>query len=218
MCNLDLVKNGACLPTVSTTFNMKPLFLLLTAFLIISCADSKEKAATTADRLELVPEPDKKLKEEYFKKQDSIENKKTECEKLASDILKLKNKKLQNDFFHLLDSTRKVQYPKNNQDTNIFVDLTPKFLQQFLTDLDMDQLNKTGEFEKIYHFNIAPPKFSDSKDCKDKISISFNKTSCNFRMLIYNSFFAEWCQESIVIYEFQINEDRITNFWRTEAG
>lgn len=134
------------------------------------------------------------------------------------DFLKLKDKHLQEDFFAHLDSIRKVQYPNNNQDTNIFVDLTPKLLSRFLKDIDKDILIMTGRFEREYHFNIAPPGYSDPEICKDKISLLFNTESCSFRMIIYNTFFAEWCQESSVVYVFQINGNRITEFWRNEAG
>lgn len=134
------------------------------------------------------------------------------------DFLKLTDKTIQADFFHKLDSIRKVQYPKNDQDTAIFVDLTPKLMDIFIKDLNKDELNKTGSFEKEYNFNIAPPKYKDSKECIDKISLSFDKETCSFRLVIFNEFFAEWCQESSVFYGFQINGDKILDFGRNEAG
>ena len=125
---------------------------------------------------------------------------------------------LQADFFRQLDSIRKVQYPKNNLDTSIFVDLTPKLLDRFIKDLNKDELSKTGEFEKEYNFNIAPRQYADSKECKDKISITFDKNTCSFRLVIFNEFFAEWCQESTVIYGFEIDGDKILNLGRNDAG
>lgn len=160
---------------------------------------------TKSDRLELIPEPDTQI--------DTIS-----YDKRALEFLKLTNKNIQTDFFHQLDSIRKVQYPKNDQDTAIFVDLTPKLLDKFLRDLNEDEFSKAGNFEKEYNFNIAPPKYTDSKECSDKISITFDKRTCSFRLVIYNEFFAEWCQESIVVYGFKIKGNKISDFRRNEAG
>lgn len=134
------------------------------------------------------------------------------------DFLKLEDKTVQADFFHQLDSIRKVQYPKNDQDTAIFVDITPKLLDKFILDLNKDQLYKNDEFEKEYNFNIAPPQYTDSKKCKDRVSVAFDKKTCNFRLIVFNEFFAEWCQESAVIYAFKINGGKILDLVRNEAG
>jgi hypothetical protein len=79
-------------------------------------------------------------------------------------------------------------------------------------------LAKTGNFDKEYYFNIAPLQFSDSKKCKDKISITFYKETCSFILVIHNEFFADWCQESSVTYGFEINGDKISDFRRNVAG
>jgi len=198
---------------------MRHLIIISTIFLLIGCADNQKKETPIAsDRLELIPEPDKNLKEEHLESKADTQIDSTSCDKTALDFLKLANKNIQTDFFHQLDSIRKVQYPKNDQETAIFVDLTPKLLDKFLRDLNKDEFSKTGNFEKEYNFNIAPPKYTDSKECKDKISITFDKRTCSFRLVINNEFFAEWCQESTVIYGFKINGNKISDFGRNEAG
>lgn len=138
----------------------------------------------------------------------------------ASDFLKLQDEKLQNIFFQQLDSTTHIQYPNNDQEKEIMIDLTPNLLMQFLRDVDKTALLKTGRFEKEYHFNIAPKGFSDPETCKDKISIEFYPQNCSYRMMIWNTFLAEpdWCAESQVIYNFEINNDKITGLTRNEAG
>ncbi len=140
------------------------------------------------------------------------------CDKTAIDILILLDQKNQADFFHQLDSLRRSQYPDNDQDTAIFFDITPKLLNRFLRDLNKDQLIKTGKFEKVYYFNIAPAGYKDSKKCTDKISLRFSKETCSFHITIFNEFFAEWCQESTVSYIFQVKGNKISFLDRYETG
>lgn len=138
----------------------------------------------------------------------------------ALNFMKLKNKSVQDNFFNHLDSIRKFQYPENNQETEIMVDLNQMLLNQFLKDIKQVVFSKTGRFEKEYYFDIAPEGYRDNETCKDKISIEFNPKSCRYQMVIHNTFLVEpnWCTESQVIYSFEIKGDRIINFSRNEAG
>lgn len=198
---------------------MRHLIIISTIFLLLGCADNQKKEKpNTSDRLELIPATDKNRKAEDLESNISTQIDTTSCGKTALEFLKLANKNIQIDFFHQLDSIRKVQYPKNDQDTTIFVDLSPNLLDKFIRDLNKVVFSKTGNFEKEYDFNLAPPKYTDSKECKDKISITFDKRTCSFQLVIYNKFFAEWCQETTVIYGFKINTNKISNFGRNEAG
>lgn len=136
----------------------------------------------------------------------------------ASDILYLKNPAIQKSFFRQLDSMLKIQYPKNDQEKDIFVDLTPKMLDQFLNDLDTNLLIKNGAFDKSYHFNIAPPMYKDTKKCSDQITLENDVHSNYFSLIISNRFYAEWCQESAVRYFFIITKNTIRIIGRSEAG
>jgi len=100
------------------------------------------------------------------------------------------------------------------------IDLNPTLLAQFLKDINQKALVNNGQFEKEYHFNIAPKGYSDPKTCKDKISIEFYPDKCGYRMVIWNTFLVEtdWCTESQVIYSFEIRGDQIMDFHRNEAG
>ncbi|CAD0009531.1 hypothetical protein FLACHUCJ7_04278 [Flavobacterium chungangense] len=52
---------------------MKRLFLtIITILLLTNCNNSNNKTVNKTDRMELVPEPDKELKEEYEKKQKAL--------------------------------------------------------------------------------------------------------------------------------------------------
>jgi len=198
---------------------MRQLFILSILFLLIGCADNpKKEKPIVSDRLELIPEPDKNLNEAHLTLKEDNPIDTITCQKTALDFLKLANKNIQTDFFHQLDSIRKVQYSKDDQDTAIFVDLTPKLLDKFLSDLNKDVFSETGNFEKDYNFNIAPPKYTDSKACKDKISIFFDKQTCRFRLVICNVFFAEWCQESAVVYTIEVDGNKFLLIWRDVAG
>lgn len=144
----------------------------------------------------------------------------SKCSGTISDFLKLNQQDLQTDLFVKIDSIRKIQYPENDQETSIMVDLTAEYLTRFLNDIDADSLTKNQQFEKEYHFNIAPEGFTDPTDCKDKIAVSFDDKDCSFRLNIYNTFLVEpnWCTESIVVYGFKIKNSRIIDSWRQEAG
>ena len=203
---------------------MKNLIYILTFLSIFGCNNSETKNdSSTSDRLELIPEPDRDLREEY--EQSIIKESKPAfdtniCSSEAIDFLKLKEKDLRTQFFFSLDSIRKVQYPNDDQENSIMVDLTPEYLNKLLADINYDSLKQNSRFVKEYHFNIAPENFTDPKICKDKIEITFDKTTCKFRLRIYNTFLAEpnWCTESSVIYVFGIKNNRIVDFWRNEAG
>jgi len=199
------------------------LFYLLIALILIGCQNPEANTdSPPSDRMELIPEPDKDLREKYEKAManDSQQINPIPCASKANDFLKLKDKALQKEFFFMLDSIRKVQYPDNDQELTIMVDLTPEYLNKFLTDLNKDSLRLNNTFEKEYHFNIAPKGYTDPKVCKDKIQITFDEEYCSFRMVIYNTFFVEpnWCTESTIVYTFRIEEDRIIDFGRNEAG
>lgn len=136
----------------------------------------------------------------------------------ASDILQLKLPAIQKSFFRQLDSMLKIQYPNNDQDKDIFVDLRPKMLSQFLSELDTNTLIKNGAFDKSYHFNIAPPMYKDTKACSDQITLEYDTHSNFFTLIISNRFYAEWCQESAVRYFFIITNKKVLLLDRTEAG
>ncbi|WP_196889877.1 hypothetical protein [Aureivirga sp. CE67] len=202
---------------------MKNIIYILTVLTFFGCdnAEKKENTATSV-RMELVPEPDKDLREEYEKsiEKDLDPISSTTCLGKIEDFLNLKDKELQEDFFSKLDSIRKVQYLNNDQDTSIMVDLTPEYLIEFLADISLDSLTANKQFEKEYHFNIAPKEYTDPQICKDKIAVRFDAENCSFRLKIYNTFLVEpdWCTESMVVYGFKIKNDKIVDFWRQEVG
>jgi len=202
---------------------MKNFIYILTLLTIVGCGNSEKKDAHVFfDRLELVSESNIDLREEYEKStvNDSLKTEANNCSGEIIDFLKLKDNGLQIDFFSKLDSIRKVQYPANDQETSIMFDLSPEYLNKFLVDIDIDSLSVKNQFEKEYHFNIAPLDFTDSEICKDKIAVSFDVKDCSFRLNIYNTFLVEpnWCTESMVVYGFKIKNDKVVDFWRQEAG
>jgi len=202
---------------------MKTLIYLLTILTLIGCSNSVDngnvsepietESQSLADSANEV--------EETQKADNAIEQIETsKCSGTITDFLKLENQDLQSDFIAKIDSIRKVQYPDNDQETSIMVDLTAEYLTRFLNDIDSDSLTKNQRFETEYHFNVAPEGFTDPEDCKDKIAVSLDEEDCSFRLNIYNTFLVEpnWCTESMVVYGFKLRNDKIIDFWRQEAG
>ena len=177
---------------------MKTLTFLLSVLLLIGCNNSSKNGE--------VSQP--------------IETESRKCAGTISDFLRLQRKELQDDLLAKIDSTRKVQYPDNDQESSIMVDLTAEYLTRFLNDIEIDTLTQNRRFEKEYHFNSAPEGYTDPAECKDKIVVSFDDQNCSFRLDIHNTFLVEpsWCTESLVVYGFKINSSKVTGFWRQEAG
>ena len=178
--------------------------ILIYIFLLaaVGCANKTQRDKSTAERIELVPEPDKGVN----------------CS--AMDLVKLKDKELQDEFFKQLDSIKKVQYSNYTQDTGNSVDITPNLLRQFLENINADSLQMNGVYESHFFFNIAPPQYVDSKKCKDIISIQYF-IDCGFRMVIDNVYLVEkegCIGGSQVVYGFKIIDGKIVDFGRQEAG
>ena len=102
---------------------MKRIFIaILTITLLTNCNNSKNKTVDKSDRIELVPEPDKELREEYEKKQKTLSQ--TTCVfsepdtsvvgikiRNAESTLKIlgKKTKLESDSTHVFYSNDKKQ-------------------------------------------------------------------------------------------------------------
>lgn len=115
---------------------------------------------------------------------------------------------------------RRVQYPNDDQDTAIAVDLSPSMLQELLRRVDYDEFQRTGECGVGYQFDIAPKGHRDPPACRDSVRVHFTPDRCGFRMVIKSTFLVEpnWCIEHNVSYGFRIGKDRILDFGRNEAG
>jgi hypothetical protein len=199
-----------------------PTYLLL-LLSCMACANVETKEApSTAERMELVPEPDKDLREQS-EKQTEVEPKQIHaphCDASITDFLRLTDVNMQAQLFAHMDSVRTIQYPDQDQETSIMVDLTPEYLNKFLVDLNLDSFATHMHFEQEYHFHVAPKDFTDPPKCTDKISVRFDTVDCSFHLYVMNTFLVEpdWCTENMVVYGFKIEKDRILDFWRQEAG
>lgn len=202
---------------------MRTLIQILAILTLIGCSNSAEQRKVSetiqtesqsfTDTAIIVEETQKVI---YKTEQIKTSN----CSGTITDFLELKNKDLQLDLFAKIDSIRKIQYPDNDQETSIMIDLKAEYLIRFLNDIDIDSLTQNQRVEKEYHFDLAPEGFTDPADCKDKIKVSFDQKNCSIRLNIYNTFLVEpnWCTESMVVYDFKIKNDRIIDFSRQEAG
>lgn len=197
---------------------MKKALCLIALLCIASCNNKKEQLKKS--RLELLPEPDKELTKAHDKNSDTKVTATVKSTCFAVDFIALKNKDLQKNLFKQLDSIIKIQYPNNNQELYNSVDLTPKMLNQFLKDIDLESLEKNDQFEQFYNFNISHPNFKDSPICRDQVAVLFLKENCRFRITIDNVYMVEGdcIGGSQVIYGFQIKDSEIIDFWRDEAG
>ena len=216
-------RHAACSSPLPHIKKMKTLIYILTVLTLIGCSNSNDNGKV----YEPIETESQSLADSTIEAEETqtanneieqIELRK--CSGTICDFLKLDQQDLQTDLFVKIDSIRNVQYPDNDQDTTIMVDLTAEYLARFLNDVDVDSLTNNQRFEKEYHFNIAPKGYTDPTDCKDKIEVSFDDKDSSFRLNIYNTFLVEpnWCTESMVVYGFKIKNSKIVDFWRQEAG
>ena len=139
------------------------------------------------------------------------------------NILLLKNKTLQAEFFRKIEATTAEQYAERNRDET--VNITPAMLNKYLNDIENNlntQVADTTTFERMYHYKLVPPEFAQqaSKE-KNKIYIRFHPKGCDFSLyLLYSYYLKEHdvVVESSVIYYFTIINGKIANFGRDEAG
>ena len=85
---------------------MKTLTFLLSVLLLIGCSNSSENGE--------VSQP--------------IETESRKCAGTISDFLRLQRKELQDDLLAKIDSTRKVQYPDNDQEASAEREVLEPFL------------------------------------------------------------------------------------------
>lgn len=142
----------------------------------------------------------------------------TDCQ--ASNFAQFKQPKVQQQFFHLVDSFMKVHPLKINPEDCPPPNLTSHWLNHFLKVLDLEQFSQTNDFIYYFDFNQACPGFRDSPDCKDRISVSFFPEDCVFRLVIENSFqvVGDCIGGSQTSYGFGLQQGRIVDFWRQAAG
>lgn len=194
---------------------MKELFYLITLIIFIGCKDS-ESIETKLPEQNIVP---KEISKED-RQSNNLVKEKPSCQNNILDFMLLKDEELQNHFFSQLDSIKKVQYPNNDQEDSIFIDMTPEYLHHFLSSINIDTLKKNNIFTLDYYFKRSPEGYSDPEKCKDKIQISFDEKYCILKLNISNTFLAEpdWCGESTVVYGFKIKNYKIIGLWRGMAG
>lgn len=202
---------------------MKTLIYIFTILTLIgwsNSADNEKVSETIETESQSITDSIIKVDQPQKAENETVQIEINKCSGTITDFLKLKNNELRLDLLAKIDSIRKVQYPDNDQESSIMIDLTAEYLSRFLSDIDSDSLTKNQRFEKEYHFDIAPKGFTDPADCKDKIAVSLDKEDCSFRLNIFNTFLVEpnWCTESMVVYGFKIKNNRIIDFWRQEAG
>jgi hypothetical protein len=83
-----------------------------------------------------------------------------------------------------------------------------KVLEDFLKDVKIEDLKKGNVFEKEVLFE------NFDCDCKDKMQISYDKSTKVFIIQIYEASFVkdlDWCPEHSYIGTFKIIDDRIVN-------
>ena len=83
-----------------------------------------------------------------------------------------------------------------------------KVLENFLKDVNIENLKKGNVFEKEVLFE------NFDCDCKDKMQISYDKSTKVFIIQIYEAIFVkdlDWCPEHSYIGSFKIIDDRIVN-------
>lgn len=104
------------------------------------------------------------------------------------------------------NSQIKILYKEfNNQSQTPF---SHKILENFLKDIEIEDLKKGKEFEKEVLFE------NFDCECKDVMKISYDKTSKTFILKINEASFVkdlDWCPEHSYVGSFKIKENKIVN-------
>ena len=162
---------------------------------------------------------DKKYEYLYSSESDSLYNRirwySDNC--YENQIFTLKDKQSQESFFKQLNLVISKQYPPNKEKE--ILDITPQILNQFINDIDKTTFSLTKSFTKEYKFNLVPNQYSNSKDYKNTISITFDEKECTYRLTLINFYQTdEWSDETSIVYSFRILYGEIIDFRRQEAG
>jgi hypothetical protein len=137
----------------------------------------------------------------------------------AADFFDLKNKDLQTDFFAQLDAAYKAGIVENGGEVtadDVWQDITPEALQQFLGDAEKGGFAESKKFEKEYLSVTTPSNSKNSKSCMDRLSISFDDSACTFSLAIADATVDSdnECTESMSSLVFKITDGKILNFER----
>lgn len=138
----------------------------------------------------------------------------------AANFALFKQPKVQRQFFHLLDSIMRVQYPSTDPKDCPQPNLSAHWLNQFLKDMDWLEWEKVGNITRKYHFNEGCAGFEDSPACLDLISLQFFQDECAFRLVVERVFPVEGdcIGGSQTSYGFGIQGGVIVDFGRQVAG
>ena len=100
----------------------------------------------------------------------------------------------------------KILFEKFNKQTQ--TPFSYKILEDFLKDIKIEDLKKGKEFEKEVLFE------NFDCECKDKLEISYDKSTKVFILQIHEASFVkdlDWCPEHSYIGSFEIKENKIVN-------
>ena len=95
---------------------------------------------------------------------------------------------------------------KNNN--GLDSDLSEQILLNFFKEVSISDLKNRNSFEKELFFEECKCY------CKDKLSISFNKSTELFELNVYEEFFEndlDWCPETSFMFSFKLEHNNISN-------
>ncbi len=123
---------------------MRTILIILTFLTLTHCIDSHQKPVSKNDRFELIPEPDKDLREAYEQQQKSKLAADTTYQEFMGETLKLIRKKLKRlsnkpgwtvinkikternngiaEYYYLKDELKKVRFLQNTDSTDKFTE------------------------------------------------------------------------------------------------
>jgi hypothetical protein len=138
---------------------------------------------------------------------------------IAADFFDLKNTDLQTDFFAKLDAAYKAGIIENGGEVtadDVWQDITPEALQQFLGDAEKGGFAESKKFEKEYLSVATPSDSKNSANCMDRLSLSFDDSDCSFSLAIIDALLDSdnECTESMGSLVFKITDGKIVDFER----
>lgn len=167
------------------------IIVILTILVLTSCNDNGQKLETQRDRLELIPEPDKDLREKYAKQQkDSLKRnstKRTDCNQFSKVMTELKELLEQENYkVEIKEQQNDLWFKSEKENDEFEVDKTISFPKSRYLSIYAKRKNKLERMQDNWF-----PSFSVTEICFQDESVAVENHRKISEIISLNDIFNE---------------------------